>query len=95
MDVELNLFTHFGGHIGVFGRRVVIEVNVQHRHHFIGRAGQVVWRVGKFAAIAVFEVDVYRPGGVVVRRDEIVFGRPTVFAFHLAARMLAVQMRQR
>ncbi len=95
MDVQLNLFTHFGGHIGVFGRRVVVEIDVQHRHHFVGRAGQVVRRIGKFAAIAVFEVDVYRPGGVIVGGDEIIFGRPAVFAFHLSARMLAVQMRQR
>ncbi len=95
MDVHLNLFTHFGGHIGVFDHRVVVEVDVQHRHHFIGRAGQVVGRIGKFAAIAVFEVDVYRPGGVAVGGDEIIFSRPAVLAFHLSARMFAVQMRQR
>ncbi|MDI8746436.1 hypothetical protein MJM83_34365, partial [Salmonella enterica subsp. enterica serovar Montevideo] len=37
MNVQLNLFTHFGNHIAVFGRRVIVEVDVQHRHHFVGR----------------------------------------------------------
>ncbi len=70
-------FTHFGGHIGVFGRRAVVEIDVQHRHHFVGRAGQAVRRT-VICRYRRFEVDAYRPGGVIVGGDEIIFsvGQP-------------------
>ncbi|CFZ82352.1 Uncharacterised protein [Salmonella enterica subsp. enterica serovar Typhi] len=90
MNIQLNLFADFGGHISIFSRWVVVEVDVQHRHHFIGRAGQVVRLIGKFVAVAVCQVDVYRSRGVAIRGDEVVFGRPAVFDFHLAAGVLAV-----
>ncbi len=62
-----NLLTHFGNRIAVFGRRVIVEVDLKLRHHFVvAETGQVIRLIGKFTAIAVFQVDVRRSRGVAV-----------------------------